>query len=182
MDTFFGIIQDAIINNAQRISVGYSQQGYPTNIYIQKSNGEVYDVTISGFQSQRLRKRNLQNQRWQQEHQQLNASRNKWKSQNIQNYEYKYQKFGPNHQNIVYPWTVIVRGFNANANDGNNNPIYWASPPTMDTFFGIIQDAIINNAQRITVSYSQQGYPTNIYIQKSNGEVYDVGVSAFVSQ
>ncbi|CAB9498042.1 expressed unknown protein [Seminavis robusta] len=95
----------------------------------------------------------------------------KWKSQNIQNYEYKYQKFGPNPQNIVYPWTVIVRGVNANANDGNNNPIYWASPPTMDTFFGIIQDAIINNAQRITVSYSQQGYPTNIYIQKSNGEV-----------
>ena len=123
-------------------------------------------------------------QRWQQEHQQLNANRNKWKSQNIQNYQYTYQKFGPNPQNIVYPWTVIVRGgVNAHANDGNNNPIYWATPPTMNTFFGFIQDAIINNAQRITVSYdNQRGFPTNIYIQKSNGEVYDVSVSGFVSQ
>ena len=113
------------------------------------------------------------------EQMELDLARSLWHAQELRDYDFKYEQFNFNPDNIVYPWTVTVKAGTPSATDGNGNQILWAVPPDMLHLFDGIQ-AQIGIARHIEVQYeTANGYPTSIYIIKANGEVFDARVTEF---
>ncbi|CAB9526555.1 expressed unknown protein [Seminavis robusta] len=170
MESLFTLIQNEIDANTDLdIEVQYdTTKGFPANIHFVRSDGSIYGVQVTHFVP--LGGSNTPGPTPTSAQQQLNQAVALWKSMNILKYAYDFNMFGPNPQNIVFPWTITVsNGVQVTAMDGNSNQINWVNnnphPMSFDELFTMIQSAINQSPKYLEVSYNQQyGYPVDIYI------------------
>ena len=109
----------------------------------------------------------------------LNVQKEKWQRQNIQNYNYKFERYGDPTKE-VYPFSSQVRnGVQVSYVNGNDEPITWLKKQTLDSYFKLIQDQLNSNAQEISVSYSKRGFPEYLYIVMADGTVFNVRIFDF---
>ena len=109
----------------------------------------------------------------------LNSHRNLWRRNRLSDYTYEYNvlcecsdKFGQTVKITVMDHEVesVVYAVSGKPPVVGGSPRYH----TIDTLFDLVQDAISNEADQLTVSYDTEfGYPTNIEIDYSSNSVDD---------
>ena len=163
--------------DAKHIQVEYNELGYPDSIFIIMNNGMAYDVRISEFQGgahpQGLSSGIIVSTRTA-DVQELASGEARWKSHALENYRYKYQCYGSNPHNIVFPWIVTVSDNEATGTDGNDNPINSEPHPhTVEDLCQRIRQAYSDDVAHVVVRYNDlYGFPEDIFIVY-NDEIAD---------
>ena len=99
----------------------------------------------------------------------FNQNQQRWIAQDIRDYRYQLQVLCFCPPDITKPVIIEVRNAEpvAVTDVTSGAPVdtdYFDNYNTINKMFATIQDAFDRDAYKVTVSYHQLGYPTNIYI------------------